>query len=168
MLVLLLCRFRASVDAWQHHQLLWRTGRYCTLRLPLRCCHTLHFRCAGFLLLPVMWPMCLTFISNRCRFHIASKHWGVTYVQFILYCLTFLFFAVTVVSVSYQLTLNTECVISVQLALCVLLTLCISRLFSYKHSSLQIFRLHWALYICIVFLALCVYEVQFPVNHSKC
>jgi len=45
-------------------------------------------RYAGFLLLPNVYPVCLTFIVNRCHFHIAGKHFLI-YVQFMLYCSIF-------------------------------------------------------------------------------
>lgn len=165
MSVLLLCRFRANVNARQHHQLLWRTARYSTPRILFTLLpHTVYFAMLGFcycqICTPCVWHSLLTdvtfvllastslFMSNLCYivWYFCSLQVLFSVYMFLSACNEFWWY--------YKREFNTECVVS---------PVCFQIVFFFLQVLFTV-HLHFVLgTLCMHF-----YEVQFCVYQSKC
>lgn len=154
MSVLLLCRFRASVVAWQHHQLLWRTARYSIpgilfMLLP----HTALFAMLGFcfcqICTPCVWHSLLTYVTFILLVSTSSFMSNLCYIVW-YFCSLKVLFCVPVYY--HQPALNFDEVINVNLTLSVLLALCVSRMSFYRCCSLYIWIVYaflWGTVTCV-------------------
>jgi hypothetical protein len=119
MSVLLLCRFRASVFAGQHHQLLWRTGRYSTPCILLTLLlHTALFAVLGFCFCQIctccVWRSLLIDVTFMLLASTSSFMSNLCYIIW-YFCSLQVLFCVCVYF--YQLALNADDVINVNLTL---------------------------------------------------
>jgi len=163
MSVLLLCRFRASVIARQHHQLLWTRARYSTpCILFTLLLHTALFAMLAFcycqICTPCVWHSLLTDVTFILLASTSSFMSSVCYIVWYFCSLQVLFSVCVLLSACiefwwcYQREFNTECVVS---PVCFQTTFFLQALFT-VHLDFVLGTL------CMLF-----YEVQFPVYQSK-